>query len=167
MLAFFIGEWEFRVSSLIERIQGIVEPSLNDMGYAIVRIQVSGKHRITLQVMIERLDDTPLSMDDCVAASRHMSVLLEVDDPISDPYRLEVSSPGIDRPLLTVKDYHRFLGQRIKLQTQNVYEGRKRFRGILVAARDDGIDIDVEEPAGCLLQITYDEVMKANLDPDF
>lgn len=155
------------MSNVIDRVRDIITPSLQDMGYAIVRLQLSGKQRITLSMMIERLDETPVTLDDCVRVSRHASVLLEVDDPIPSAYHLEVSSPGLDRPLLTPKDFGRFVGHRIRLQTHHLYGGRKKFQGILTAAHDDGIAVDVDMPDASTLTVTYDEIAKANLDPEF
>ena len=92
------------------QIAGIIEPSLDAMGYRLVRVAVLGAGRMTLQIMAERRDDAAMTVDDCAAISRSVSALLDVADPIASAYTLEVSSPGIDRPLVRPEDYDRFAG---------------------------------------------------------
>jgi ribosome maturation factor RimP len=120
-------------------IAGMIEPSLAAMGYRLVRVVVTRGRRATLQVMFERLDDRPVSVDDCAGASRAISALLDVADPIAGAYDLEVSSPGIDRPLVRLEDYDRFAGCEARIELTEPIEGRRRFRGILLGRSEDTI----------------------------
>ena len=100
------------------------------MGYELVRVHYgSGSGRPTLQIMAERLDRQPMTVDDCAEISRNISALLDVEDPLEDAYLLEVSSPGIDRPLIRPADYERFAGFEARLELTRPIEGRRRFRG--------------------------------------
>jgi ribosome maturation factor RimP len=111
----------------------IIEPSLEAMGYRLVRImQTGGQHRPTLQVMAERSDEAAMTVDDCAQISRSVSALLDVADPIAGAYMLEVSSPGIDRPLVRPEDYDRFAGFEARIDLAAPHDGRKRFRGRLL-----------------------------------
>ncbi len=121
---------------LEERISALVAPSLEAMGYDLVRVLLQGRQNLTLQIMAERRDRVPMTVDDCADISRALSALLDVEDPISGAYTLEVSSPGIDRPLTRPQDYERFAGFDAKLETVRPVEGRKRFRGKLL-----GLDV--------------------------
>ncbi|MGE3714038.1 MAG: ribosome maturation factor RimP [Alphaproteobacteria bacterium] len=130
---------------ITEKIRGIVEPSLESMGYAIVLIKLAdAKHRKTLTVMAERNDGKQMSFDDCTEISHTIGALLEVEDPISGAYNLEVCSPGIDRPLTKKEDYVRFNGYEAKLETQLPIDGRKRFRGIIQGADNTQVRLHVE-----------------------
>lgn len=151
---------------LMKRIRDIIEPTLNSLGYQVVRIQLSGQVRPTLQVMIEKTDLSALSIDDCVKASRQVSALLDVEDPIESAYQLEVTSPGLDRPLMKPQDYVRFQGAEIKLETLAPLEGRKRFKGILSQANEEMI---ILEPEGseATIEVAYSNILKAKLVPQF
>jgi ribosome maturation factor RimP len=118
------------------RLAAIVEPVLEGLGYRLVRARISGLAGCTVQVMAERADGT-MTIDDCEAVSRALSPVLDVADPIADAYRLEVSSPGIDRPLVRKSDFARFAGHQIKVEMATPQEGRKRFRGLLVGTEGD------------------------------
>lgn len=119
----------------IRRIETMIEPALAEMGFALVRVRLTGGTRPTLQIMAERLDETGMSVDDCAAISHAVSAILDVEDPISGPYTLEVSSPGIDRPLVRLRDFERFAGFEAKIEMKGAVEGQRRFRGRL-----DGLD---------------------------
>ena len=111
-------------------IARIIEPSLDAMGYRLVRLmQTGGLRRPTLQVMAERRDEEPMTVEDCAEISRAVSALLDVADPIAGAYMLEVSSPGIDRPLVRPEDYDRFAGFEARIDLSSPLDGRKRFRG--------------------------------------
>lgn len=99
------------------------------MGYELVRVLLQGRQNLTLQVMAERRDRQPMTVDDCAEISRSISAILDVEDPIAEAYTLEVSSPGIDRPLTRPQDFERFAGFEAKVETVQPVEGRKRFRG--------------------------------------
>ncbi|HLN22577.1 MAG TPA: ribosome maturation factor RimP [Patescibacteria group bacterium] len=117
---------------LEERISSLVAPSLDAMGYELVRVALMGRLDQTLQIMAERRDRAAMTVDDCADISRAVSALLDVEDPIAGKYTLEVSSPGIDRPLTRSTDYERFAGFEAKVETIRPVEGRKRFRGKIV-----------------------------------
>ena len=122
-----------------KEIGRIIEPSLSAMGYRVVRVAMIG--RATLQVMAEHDDDAPMTIDDCADISRTISALLDVADPIAGAYTLEVSSPGIDRPLVRPEDYDRFAGFEAKLELARPIDGRKRFRGRLLGRDGDRIRV--------------------------
>ena len=123
---------------LERRIAETIEPSLEGMGYELVRVLLQGRERQVLQIMAERKDGAAMTVDDCADISRQVSALLDVDDPIEGAYSLEVSSPGIDRPLTRPKDYEAYAGFEAKLETSEPLEGRKRFRGKLLGLDEHG-----------------------------
>ncbi len=118
-------------------IAQMIEPSLAAMGYRFVRVVVTSGRRATLQVMAERIDDAPMTVDDCALISRSVSALLDVADPIAGAYLLEISSPGIDRPLVRPEDYDRFSGFEARIELTEPFAGRKRFRGRLLGTADE------------------------------
>jgi ribosome maturation factor RimP len=113
------------------RVAAIVDPVLADLGYRLVRVRVSGASGCTVQIMAERPDGT-LSIEDCETASRALSPVLDVADPIEGPYRLEISSPGIDRPLVRRSDFERYAGYVAQVEMLVPVDGRRRFRGELI-----------------------------------
>ncbi|MDI4658889.1 ribosome maturation factor RimP [Xanthobacter autotrophicus] len=121
------------------RVAAIASGVLGALGYRLVRVKVTNRDGGTLQIMAERPDGT-MSIDDCEAASRALSPVLDVEDPISSAYRLEMSSPGIDRPLVRLSDFIRWAGHEVKVEMARPVDGRKRFRGILIGA-DDGVAV--------------------------
>jgi ribosome maturation factor RimP len=142
---------------LAARVATIAEPVLEGLGYRLVRVRVSGSDGCTVQIMAERPDGS-MSIEDCEAASRALSPVLDVDDPVDRAYRLELSSPGLDRPLVRRSDFERNAGQVIKIEMAVAVEGRKRFRGTLLgvegaAARVRRDDAKADEPAEVLLPI--------------
>jgi len=122
-------------------IERLIAPTLESMGYGVVRVHLSGGQRPTLQVMMERLDGRGISLDDCAEVSRALSALLDVEDPIAGAYALEVSSPGIDRPLTRPADFERFAGREATVETRVPISGRRRFRGRLVGIDGDRVRI--------------------------
>lgn len=123
---------------LTERIAEMIGPSIESMGYDLVRVSFTGGKRAVLQIMAERSDRAQMTVDDCADISRAISLILDVEDPISGEYNLEVSSPGIDRPLVRPEDYDRFAGFEAKIELEVPVEGRKRFRGEVVGRGVDG-----------------------------
>ena len=121
-----------------DSVMELIEPSLADLGYEIVRIRFRGDGRPVLQIMIDRSDGADVTVEDCTLASRTVSVLLDVADPITQAYELEVSSPGLDRPLTRAKDFQSFSGSEARIELKDAIEGRRRFRGRLL-----GVDGDV------------------------
>lgn len=118
------------------RVAAIAAPVLEELGYRLVRVRVSGADGCTVQVMAERSDGT-MQIEDCEAASRALSPALDAADPIDRAYRLEISSPGIDRPLVRRSDFERYAGHVVKVEMTAPIEGRKRFRGVLLGTQGD------------------------------
>ena len=143
-----------------ERIIEIIEPSLNDMGYDLVRVLIQGHRRPTVQVMAERHDRAQMTVDDCAEISRTVSALLDVEDPFPDTWQLEVSSPGIDRPLVRSGDFERFKGFEARIETAVPLDGRRRFKGRLLGA--DGETVRIMLPEG-ERAIAVADVRKAKL----
>jgi len=142
---------------LAARIAAIAEPVLQGLGYRLVRVRISGSDGCTVQVMAERPDGT-MTIEDCEIASRALSPVLDANDPVDRAYRLELSSPGLDRPLVRQSDFERYAGHVVKIEMAVAVEGRKRFRGQLLGAeghfarikRDDAA---ADEPVDVLLPI--------------
>jgi ribosome maturation factor RimP len=112
------------------RVAAIAAPVLDGLGYRLVRVRVSATSGCTVQIMAERPDGT-MTIEDCEAASRALSPVFDAEDPIEREYRLELSSPGIDRPLVRRSDFERYAGHEAKIEMAGALDGRKRFRGIL------------------------------------
>jgi ribosome maturation factor RimP len=130
----------------IEReIAKLAEPSIEALGFRLVRIKVSARDGGTVQVMAER-PEGQMTIDDCVAISRKLSELFETHDPMPGGYRLEVSSPGIDRPLVRPSDFASWVGHEAKLELKELVDGRKRFRGVIEGADDDAALLRIELP---------------------
>jgi len=122
------------------RVSAVAGPVLQGMGYRLVRIKISGEFGCTVQIMAERPDGT-MQLEDCEAISRALSPVLDVADPIERAYRLEISSPGIDRPLVRRSDFERYAGHLVKIEMTLPYLGRKRFRGKLGAIEGDAVNL--------------------------
>jgi ribosome maturation factor RimP len=120
------------------RVSAVAAPVLEGMGYRLVRIRISGEAGCTVQIMAERPDGT-MQLEDCEAISRALSPVLDVADPIERAYRLEISSPGIDRPLVRRSDFERYTGHLVKIDMAVAHEGRKRFRGKITGVEGDGV----------------------------
>jgi ribosome maturation factor RimP len=131
-------------TGLAARIGIIAEPVLEGLGYRLVRIRVSGADGCTVQIMAERPDGT-MSIEDCEAASRALSPVLDVSDPVPTAYRLELSSPGLDRPLVRRSDFERSIGHVAKIEMAVAVGGRKRFRGVLVGVSGDDAMVRSED----------------------
>jgi ribosome maturation factor RimP len=139
------------------RLAAIAEPVLTGLGYRLVRVRLSGLSGCTIQIMAERPDGT-MTIEDCEAVSRALSPVLEATDPVEGAYRLEISSPGIDRPLVRRSDFERFAGHQIKIETSVSIDGRRRFKGVLLGtqgncARLRGDDTATGEASEVLLPI--------------
>jgi ribosome maturation factor RimP len=121
-----------------QRLEELVTPTLDGMGYEMVRVMMQGKERPTLQIMADRKDGLPMTVEDCAALSRALSALLDVEDPIGGAYVLEVSSPGIDRPLTRTKDFANWAGFETRIETEMPVDGQKRFKGKLLGLDELG-----------------------------
>lgn len=126
-----------------DRIERLVAPTVEAMGYDIVRVQLHGQQG--LQIMAERRDGKTMQVADCAEISRAVTAVLEVEDPVLWSYALEVSSPGIDRPLVKLGDYERFAGFEAKIETDKLVDGRKRFRGRLLGVEGETVRIQTAE----------------------
>ncbi|MEM8752965.1 MAG: ribosome maturation factor RimP [Pseudomonadota bacterium] len=126
------------------RIADLIAPTVESMGFALVRVRLMSGKTATLQIMAERPDGT-MEVEDCAALSRRVSAVLDVEDPISGEYNLEVSSPGIDRPLTRLEDFERWAGWTAKIETDELIDGRKRFKGELRGVEDGEVLIEIEE----------------------
>jgi ribosome maturation factor RimP len=127
-----------------QAVARVVEPVLLDLGFRLVRVKVTGTNGCTVQIMAERPDGT-MSVDDCESVSRGVSPALDVDDPIGKAYHLEISSPGIDRPLVRVSDFERWDGHEARIEMRVPLGTRKRFRGILRGVAEDKTLIEIED----------------------
>jgi ribosome maturation factor RimP len=147
------------------RVSAIAEPVLQGMGYRVVRIRVSGEAGCTVQIMAERPDGTML-IEDCEAVSRALSPVLDIADPIERAYRLEISSPGIDRPLVRRSDFERHTGHLVKIEMAVVTHGRKRFRGMIAGVEGNAVRIrrdDVPASDESEVLLTMEEIADARL----
>ena len=147
------------------RVSAIAGPVLQQLGYRLVRIKISGEAGCTVQIMAERPDGS-MQIEDCEAISRALSPVLDIADPIERAYRLEVSSPGIDRPLVRRSDFERYAGHLVKVEMAVAHQGRKRFRGLLDGVEGDTVrlrrdDAKAGEEADVLL--TMEDIAEARL----
>jgi len=130
---------------LESKIKEVLVSSLEAMGFSLVRIRImGGGENRTLQLMIDRFDEQPVSIEDCALVSRNASALLDVEDPINGAYMLEVSSPGIDRPLTKERDFERYVGFEAKLELRDVQDGQRRFRGRLLGCENGVVKLLTE-----------------------
>lgn len=158
-LALLTGGMDAATQRLADRI----EPVLEGLGYALVRLLPPGKAsaRGTMQVMAERLDDAAMTVDDCARISHALDPVLEAADPAAGSYSLEVSSPGIDRPLTRAADFDRFAGFEVKLEAMTPVDGRKRFRGVLEGLDGEAVRVLPEDGEAVLLPLR--DLIKAGL----
>jgi ribosome maturation factor RimP len=144
-MAFDLTEKRYlKETGLEQRIAAIVEPVANGLGYALVRVKVTQENGCTLQIMAEDASGR-FAIIDCERLSKDVSPVLDVEDPIDREYHLEVSSPGIDRPLVRARDFRTYIGHEAKVELADALDGRKRFRGEIVAATDDTVTIKLPD----------------------
>lgn len=142
-------------------LEDLLNPVVEKLGYELVRVMTIGAKNPTLQVMIDRLDGKDITVDDCATVSRALSDVLNEKDPIENQYSLEVSSPGIDRPLTKLQHFVRFVGYEAKIETIQPVENRKRFKGKILAVDDSqNISFDMD---GVQYLIAFDNVAKAKI----
>jgi len=149
------------LTDLLRRIEDIVAPTIAGMGYELVRVAMS-RGGGTLQIMAEPADGRPMDVEDCATLSRALSAVLDVEDPIASSYTLEVSSPGIDRPLTRAKDYVRWSGHVARLETVEPIDGRRRFKGTLLGLADDRVRLRLDD--GKEAAVPLASVTKAKLE---
>ena len=138
----------------------LLEPVIEGLGYEVVRIMTIGQANPTLQIMIDKTDDTEISVDDCAKVSRALSEVLDEKDPITDKYNLEVSSPGIDRPLTKPIHFQKFAGNEVRIETDELIDGRKRFKGELKGIEGSDVLLVMDET---VYQIPFDAIAKAKI----
>jgi ribosome maturation factor RimP len=131
-------------AAIDRRLAEIITPVIEGMGFELVRVRLMGGKTHVLQIMADR-PQGGIEVDDCAALSTAISAVLDVEDPIMDAYTLEVSSPGIDRPLTRLKDFEAFEGYEARLETADLIDGRKRFKGVLAGVEGDEVLINIEE----------------------
>ena len=141
-------------------LQDMLEPTINNLGFDLVRILTIGNINPTLQIMIERKDRKNMIVDDCATVSRAISAVLDEKDPISGKYTLEVSSPGLDRPLVNLENFVRFAGFEAKVETDTEIEKRKRFKGRILRVDNNNIILLMDDKEW---SIPFDAVTKAKL----
>ncbi len=146
--------------NLEQKIESIIEPVLLDMDIEIVKIAFLNDEKNTLQILIENTNRKAIDIDRIARASRAISASIDVEDPITKEYVLEVSSPGIDRPLTKLNHFERFAGYEAKVELANLIDNRKRFRGILKGISEENLLIEVD---GEDFELPFDEVSKAKL----
>jgi ribosome maturation factor RimP len=131
-------------SGVAARVAAIVEPVIDGLGFRLVRVKVSGQNGCTVQIMAEREDGT-MTVEDCEAVSRSLSPVLDLEDPVGRAYHLELSSPGIDRPLVRREDFERWAGHEAKIEMAVPVAGRKRFRGPIRGLDGDAVVLELPE----------------------
>jgi len=149
----------------LEIIERLIEPTLQDMGFEIVRVQMVGPDSSTLQIMAERQYDEgaepeTMTVAECAKISRAVSAILDVEDPIKEGYTLEVSSPGLDRPLVRERDFIRFAGQTAKVEMTHAIDGQRRFRGLLHGVDGDMVKMNVD---GKSVDLPLSDIVRAKL----
>lgn len=154
-----------RETGVDARVASIVRPVLAGMGYRLVRVRLLGQDGLTLQIMAEREDGT-MTVEDCEEVSRALSPALDVEDPIEKAYRLEISSPGIDRPLVRSTDFSNWLGHTAKIETSILIGERKRFRGRIAEADAEGVLIERDKASygdAPSVRIPFEAICEARL----
>ncbi|WP_261191950.1 ribosome maturation factor RimP [Pseudoruegeria sp. SHC-113] len=150
-------------AAIDRRLAEIVQPVIEDLGYELVRIRLMSGKTSTLQIMAER-PEGGIEVDDCAKISTAVSAILDVEDPIADNYTLEVSSPGIDRPLTRLKDFDTFEGYEAKIETSELIDGRKRFKGILKGTEDGEVLIEIDNNGeDVIIGLTFEWLSDAKL----
>lgn len=141
-------------------VERLIAPTVEAMGYDIVRVLLSGGDRLRLQIMAERRADGGMNVDDCAEVSRAVAAILDVEDPIDSTYTLEVSSPGLDRPLTRLADFERFAGFEARVEMQLPVDGHRRFRGRLRGLEGENILLTCEEGD---VALPFADMLKAKL----
>ncbi|MBN2907349.1 MAG: ribosome maturation factor RimP [Rhodobacteraceae bacterium] len=139
-------------TAIDRRLAEILTPVIEGMGFELVRLRLMGGNTKTLQIMAER-PDGGIEVDDCAKISTAVSAVLDVEDPLEEAYTLEVSSPGIDRPLTRLKDFETWEGYESKLETTEMIDGRRRFKGILAGTEGDEVLVEIDGPEGTPITI--------------
>jgi len=183
-----VGRWPSRAAFFVldldlphhvgleAKVADLIIPTLADMGYELVRVAIMGRERPTVQIMADRADGAQIAVEDCEKISHAVGALLDVNDPITGAWMLEVSSAGIDRPLTRIKDWNRFAGFNAKVETIVPVNGRKRFNGVVLGADAESARLRMEDGSDAVLPmmdirrarlVLSDELIEftANLNP--
>lgn len=155
----------FEETGLDARISALIAPVIKPLGFRLVRVRMSGLNGLTLQIMAERADGT-ITIEDCDLLSRTISPVLDVEDLIERKYNLEISSPGIDRPLVRKSDFAHWAGHIAKVETNSLIDNRKKFRGTIEEVTQDGFSLKTDKAAygeAMSVHIPFNEVNHANL----
>ncbi len=144
-----------------DKVEALIAPVAGEMGFDIVRVRLAGEKRQRLQVMVERRDKKPMVVDDCAKISRAVSPILDMEDPLQGAYSLEVSSPGIDRPLVKLEDFKRFKGYEVRIETTDSIDGRKKLRGRLAGVEGRGIKLEMKS---AVINLPFDGIRRAKLE---
>ena len=144
----------------MQAVRALIAPSLADIGYEVVRVMTIGAEHTTLQIMAERLDEDTMTVEDCASISRTVSAIFDVEVPIIGAYTLEVSSPGLDRPLVRKKDFERYSGLEAKIELHQALNGQRRYSGMLAGYADGVVTIVTENGA---TNLPFEEIDKAKL----
>ncbi len=154
--------------SISQQVEKIITDPLLNKGYTVVRVQLSGEQRRTLQIMIEKVEGQTITIDDCANASYTISALLDVENVIKSQYVLEVSSPGLDRPLVKIADYEKFVGKPATIKTIQSINNRKKFSGKLESVRETVITMIIDQTSegeGVAVEIDYENICSGHLQP--
>lgn len=149
-----------RETQLPVRLEALLGPVVEAMGYSLVRVMILGQKKPRLQIMVERHDERSMTVDDCADVSRAVSAVLDVEDPIAGAYVLEVSSPGIDRPLVRLADFDRFAGFVAKVEMVHPINERRRFTGRLLGTAADRVRVRTEAGE---VELPHAEIARAKL----
>lgn len=147
--------------NLAGEIERLINPTVESMGFRVVRVKLFTRPRRTLQVMAERADGSPVIVDECARISRAVSDLLDIEEPIRGAYDLEVSSTGIDRPLVRIEDFDRFAGHEAIVTMEAKIDGRRRFRGRLAGTQAGQVCLDLED--GQHVRLPFEAIADAKL----
>ncbi|MBL4692166.1 MAG: ribosome maturation factor RimP [Magnetovibrio sp.] len=148
---------------LAKRIAAMIAPTIEDLGFDLVRVMVKGSREPLLQIMAERADGSGFDVEDCASVSRAISTILDVEDPISSEFTLEVSSPGIDRPLTKLKHFESWAGFDAKIElSKGLEDGRKRYTGRLLGLGENDTVL-IENEAGETIALPFDDLYRAKL----
>ncbi len=157
--------------STLDKVKQLAAPHVEQMGFQVVRILLEGgSEKKCLQIMIDRQDNQPLSADDCARVSRSLSLLFDVEDVIKSRYDLEISSPGLERPLVTKEDFKRFCGQEVMVKSRQIFFDRKSFIGLLSDASEENITLHLSDhlrDGSTTVTMAYEDIKSANLYVDY
>jgi ribosome maturation factor RimP len=152
-----------RETGVAAEVASLIEAPLSDLGFQLIRVMISGRNGTTVQIMSERPDGT-MTVEDCALVSRNLSPLLDAYDPIQGQYTLEVSSPGMDRPLVRASDFDAWAGHEAKIETRVLIQGRKRFRGLLQGLAGDGVGLALSsDQGGGVVNLPIEDIADARL----